>query len=372
MNLLKIKPYDNTFFRGGNNFNFEMSNLIQSRNIAYPSTFFGAIFTAILSQNDNFRNEFFKKKYNNDHLKILKINQIYLYNEKQNLVYISAPKDIFIGNGIIKYGTFVKADQNTISIPYSYYLEEPNGNELERADKYFVTIENFYKNYYYKNFSYYSLKSEDEIFAKNLKTGISLDQSTGVVEESYIYTIEQTEFRNFKENDWSYIVEYEIKHEALKKERYKSEIKDLDRGDLKLGGESKICSYKKIQNKDIENFRKNNPFKNIESAKMIKVILTSDSYFEKDINKVFEDKMKLVGLVNDKPIYIGGFDMAENKAKKMYKGYPAGTVLLLEILEKNEKNNTEDKLDIHSYLKEKIKGSKVDGFNEYIYMGVEL
>ncbi|MBS5825358.1 MAG: CRISPR-associated protein Cmr3, partial [Clostridium argentinense] len=243
MKLLKIKPYDNTFFRLGNNFEFKISNVIQTKNVAYPSTFFGAIFTAILVNNDKFRNKFLSISENTDHLEILNIKQIYLYDEKQGVVYIKAPKDIFVNNSEVKFGNFKKIKYGESSIKYDYYLEEPNGNELERADKYFVSINEFYGKYRYKLLQKSDLKHEDEIFKKNIKTGIALDKCTGTVKESLLYTIEQTEFKNITENyqdsDWSFIIEYDIDNDFIKKNDY-PQIEDLERGELKLGGETKV------------------------------------------------------------------------------------------------------------------------------------
>ncbi|WP_053240645.1 hypothetical protein [Clostridium sp. DMHC 10] len=74
-----------------------MNNFIRSKNTPYPSVFFGAIFTSILSQNDEFRSEFFKKgKY--DHEELLELHQVYLYNNTTEMAYISAPKDLFINS----------------------------------------------------------------------------------------------------------------------------------------------------------------------------------------------------------------------------------------------------------------------------------
>ena len=58
--------------------------------------------------NDKFRNSFLSISENTDHLEILNIKQIYLYDEKQGVVYIKAPKDIFVNNSEVKFGNFKK------------------------------------------------------------------------------------------------------------------------------------------------------------------------------------------------------------------------------------------------------------------------
>lgn len=81
MKLLKIKPCDNTFFGTGQPFNFDNNSFIESMVFPYPSVFFGAIFTAMLTENNDFRKIFFKNK-RNDHEKILNIGKIYIYDER--------------------------------------------------------------------------------------------------------------------------------------------------------------------------------------------------------------------------------------------------------------------------------------------------
>ena len=67
MELINIKPCNNTFFGDGHQFNFGISNFIRSKNTPFPSVFFGAIFTAILSKNDDFRYEFINRnKYDHE------------------------------------------------------------------------------------------------------------------------------------------------------------------------------------------------------------------------------------------------------------------------------------------------------------------
>ncbi|WP_055666014.1 type III-B CRISPR module-associated Cmr3 family protein [Desnuesiella massiliensis] len=360
MKLLKIKPYDNTFFRLGNNFEMRISTVIQSKNIAYPSTFFGAIFTAILANNDVFREKFLSKKANNDHFKILSIKQIYLYDEKQRTAYISAPKDLFIGNNI-SYGSFKRLEENEASILYSSYLEEPEGDELERTDNYYVNIKDFFPKYRYKILQKRDLKHENDIFIKNLKTGIALDKGTGTVRESCIYTIEQTEFKDSEENHWNFVVEYDINNDFVREYYDNIEIKNLDKGHLKLGGESKVCSYEIIDNKSIASFRLEQRDEILKPEEKVKVVLTSDSYFKECLEKSFNDEIKIQALVNDKPIYIGGFDLVKNKEKVMYKGYSAGTVILLQ-------NTSNNDVNINEYLSKKITADFTNGFNQYIYV----
>lgn len=356
MSLIQIKPIDNTFFREGNLFEREVSNIVNSRNVAFPTTFFGAIFSAILSKNDKFRESFLRIRNNKDHLRILSIDNVYILNEKSDLSYLKAPKDIFVSKKVIKYGDF-KENIGPSSIPYPFYLENPSGDSLKRADNYYIEINalNKYKN---KVIDTRDIKSEDEIFVKNSRTGIGIESFNKNVIESHLFTIEQTEFNNFSENDWSYVVQYHINEEYIKSKYDEDNILELDAGFLKLGGENKVCTYKTLRNNDIENFSKSND-ELIKAGEVVKVILTSDSYFSGNIESYFEDSIKVLAVVNDKPLYMGGYDIAENKAKVMKKGFSAGSIILL-------KNISNESVDLRKLIKNNSQVSYNQGFNKFL------
>ncbi|MBS5825352.1 MAG: hypothetical protein KID00_16165, partial [Clostridium argentinense] len=111
----------------------------------------------------------------------------------------------------------------------------------------------------------------------------------------------------------------------------------------------------------------------LKPGEKLKVILTSDSYFIESgsVADLFKDNIEILALVNDKPIYIGGFDVKEKKEKAMYKGYSAGTVLLLQ-------NKSDEDINIKEYLNMKLT-NKVEnrfnklinlnnGFNQFVYV----
>ncbi|MCD2348051.1 type III-B CRISPR module-associated Cmr3 family protein [Clostridium guangxiense] len=352
MKLLNIKPCDNTFFGDGNQFKFGMNNFIRSKNTPYPSVFFGAIFTSILSQNDEFRSEFFKKgKY--DHEELLELHQVYLYNNTTEMAYISAPKDLFINSqGKKVFGEFKKVDNALLaSISYERILQSPEDSDYKRVSNKYINIEDINDLYSNKISQQIELINENDVFIKNNKVGIKIDKATKSVEEGMLYKIEQTEFLDdIKENNnWSYLVEYEIYYNYLNDNYNRIEIQELDKGYLKLGGENKVCRFEKMENDFIKNFTEKKVTKLNQG--IYKVIFTSDTFFKEDIKKAFGQDIKILGIASDKPIYIGGFDM-ESGIRKMYKGYAAGTVVLIEVINEN------------SQLRIKSKNSK--GFNEHI------
>jgi CRISPR-associated protein Cmr3 len=358
MNLICLKPSDNTFFGDGNQFKFDISNVLKSKNTPYPSAFFGAIFTAMLTVNDQFRRKFLKKgKY--DHEKILEIKQVYLYNEETGNVYVKAPLDLFMKSRKEKtFGEFKNISCCLHSLNYDMIMYCPGSKDYIKASKKYININNIYDSYLKKQPLRIELIDEDEIFIKNYKVGIKIDKESRNVDEGMLYKIEQTEFLG---NNWSYIVQYEIKEEYLKDKYNDVDIVDLESGYLKLGGENKVCKYNKIYNSDIEDFIalcdeevKCNKFK---------IVLISDSYFKEDIDKVFMNNgLEIVGIVNDKPIYIGGYNMENKKAKSMYKGYPAGTVILARTIGEAK--------SIKGSINNEVENSR--GFNRYVVMKGEF
>ena len=127
MSYLLLTPYDNLFFRDGKPFDAGTSQWISSMNMPFPSTIYGAIFTHLMRQNLELKNEImqFKKGFTNkvkDEDKLenelikklesyLKIRNIYLYNKAQNTIYIPAPLDMFINEKErVDYGKFINEE----------------------------------------------------------------------------------------------------------------------------------------------------------------------------------------------------------------------------------------------------------------------
>lgn len=357
--IINIKPCDNTFFGDGNQFNFDISKIIKSKNTPYPSVFFGAIFTAILAHNDDFRKAFFKKgKY--DHEDILKIGQVYLFNEKDEKVYIKSPMDLFINSkDEVDFGKFTRYDNRFHSISYDYLLESPKGKNYKKVENMYINIKNIHDSYLKKQRIRLDLREEGQIFIKNNKIGIGIDKETKKIEEGKLYKIQQTEFLN---DNWSYIVEYQINEKYLKDEYNGIEVLDLDIGYLKLGGENKACKFKNIDNIEIQNFNLKREEPLIKG--IYKIIFTSETYFVDGIDSFLrKNNITILGMSNDKPIYIGGYDMKGNGTiRRMYKGYSAGTVLLIKI------NKDINSKNIYELLKDENK----KGFNNCIIIKEEF
>lgn len=362
MKQLQIKPCDNTFFREGNVFAKDISNLIRTKDIAYPSTFFGAIFSAFLAQNDDFREKFLNNKKKDDAYKILKIGKIYLQDKAQSLVYIPVPRDIFIGKkGNVYYGIF-KENNGILSIPFDYYLENPTEKETEISDGYYINIDKFHLYYRKKSRQNFTIKNREEIFIKNQKTGIGLGKNLKNVEEGLLYSLEQTEFNDSSMHDWNFVVEYEFNTQFIK-EQYGSCVENLSFGYLKLGGENKVAKFQVVENQDIQLFsEKDNEVCELHPSEKIKIVMLSPAILENISSMKLGNELKIEAVVTGKPIYIGGYDLMNRSAKTMKKGYAVGTVLLL-------KNISQAKIpNIKEYLDEIFVNFIGKGFNQYIWI----
>ncbi len=363
INLISIKPCDNTFFRDGQVFERGINSFISSKNTPYPSVFFGAIFTMFLAENDNFKEMFFhENRY--DHEEILTIGQTYLLNNETKAVYVSAPKDLFINKyGDIAFGKFREINQEYHSLPFKTILENPKMKDYQRITHQYINLKNIFDAYREKQYLRIELKDEEDIFKKNKKIGIGLSKETKIAEESMLYQIEQTEFAS---NHWSFLVEYKIDAEYLALQYKGVKVQDLNKGYLKLGGENKACKFEKVENQAVKKFCQDKAKTKRElevNNTILKIILTSDLFLEENIENIFEDKIKLIGLANDKPIYIGGYDLEKRQARKMYKGYGAGTILLMEVDSLQE--NSEE---ICQMIAQKLGQSNPRGFGKYVIM----
>lgn len=362
MKQLQIKPCDNTFFREGHVFAKDISGIIRTKDIAYPSTFFGAIFSAFLAQNDDFREKFLAKKKREDAYKILSIGKIYLQDEAKNLVYIPVPRDIYIGQkGDVHYGIF-KENNKMLSIPFDYYLENPAEKEIEISEGYYINIDRFHFFYSKKASLDFIIKNREDIFTKNQKTGIELARNSKMVTDGLLYSVEQTEFNNSLGHNWNFVVQYELNTKFIN-ENYESDVKELSYGYLKLGGENKVAKFQVIKNQDIEMFsEKHDEICELCPNEKVKIVMLSPALFENMSNKQLGSKLKIEAMVTGKPIYIGGYDLMNQSAKNMNRGYVSGTVLLL-------KNVSQTKItNIKEYVDEVFSDYLNKGFNQYVWI----
>ncbi|MGX8796165.1 type III-B CRISPR module-associated Cmr3 family protein [Fusibacter sp. JL298sf-3] len=370
MQYLKITPYDTLFFRDGKPFTKNMSNRISSMFVPNPSTFHGAIFTALLAQNDTFREVFMnlgQAKKKEVHNRVLEIGTVYLYEEKHDAIYMESPKDLFWNSRIVKKGVFKSLDTLSTSLKTKYYLETPDILDGERCDDTYVNLYNFYYRYSNDFIRESSIKKMSDIFTSEFFTRLEIDRNKKSAKEGHLFTIEQIGFDSSSCNrNWHFLVEFDVDTAYVSK-NYNCDIVPLTKGQLKLGGEQKACELNLIDVSSIPSLEHFNKCydelcsKEIHHNERIKVVFTSPAVFQEDPIATFnKTDFELLAVVSDKPRYIGGYDLASGQSRKMVRGYAAGTVLLLQYKGQNSNRH-------HEMLTDIITAGKTNGFNRFIY-----
>lgn len=159
-----------------------------------------------------------------------------------------------------------------------------------------------------------------------VRTGIELENGTKRTVEGHLYTAEflRLKLKNW-EDSWEFSLWVEDRDEILEQYFKENEV-------IRLGGEAKGAVCEKISDIDLsDKFR--TPIEEINGEKKFKLYLATPSYFnghEPPINKLKEilkvEKLTLVASLTGKPIYIGGYDFAFNKEKRLQRWVNAGAV----------------------------------------------
>lgn len=343
---IKIKPSDTVFFRDGFTFKIGLNNYLQSLDIPYPSVFYGAIFSAILRQ-DGFNDIKYKIKkgqIGDELAKILKIDDVYIYDEEENEIFTHAPLDIFYNDYIKKIGDY-DIENKTFNSPKNEI------DKFKRAEDDFISVHDLIENYYENNMNDIDLYSKKKFFGKYLKTGIAVDGNSKTSKDKCMYRIDMTQFCDSK---FSYLLRCKI---DTKRISLKNDI-------IRLGGESKLASFthtlKELKvTKEIEYFYKNTV---IEENK-IKVILTSPMIINDYCKFLKDNNIKIA--VTGKPNYIGGYDMAAKHKKAMKKAVPSGSVFVIENNSFINKEIRDIKLE---FIESAEQWQRVRGFGSVIIM----
>lgn len=314
MAFMTIKPKDTLFFRGGKPFTAGEDSWTDSSFLPNPSVIWGAMFSVLFSKREDCR------KNPSKEAKRLRIDNIYLYNEKEQTVLIPAPLDIFTDDyGKLYLPKYEDVDFVTnYSLPVISLVKNKNVKPLENS---FLEISSLFNHYLKKYSDNMLLYNFEKVFIQDSKIGIKRKKSTRASEDNHLYRIDLTQFQE----EWSFLVEYEFDGDELSEE-----------GILKLGGEGKIAFFRNIDIpaslEKVEGLR-NNVKSKLEEHKYLKVLFKTASFFEKGWAPDFETVLSAnVG----KPLYVGGYDMKKKEAKPMKKYIPPGSVYVFNRKEFNE------------------------------------
>jgi len=328
----KIKPLDTLFFRDGRPFTMGSETWANPIFPPYPSTVYGAIRTWLIFERGSLK-EFKEGKFK---------EELGTPSEKGNLkikgpficlndnLYFPVPFDFFKKKDApekekkLFYINCINKSKIFIS---DYCLKRilinKNDFELKECGG-FIDIDSL-KNYLMVNKNIPEFIEKKEIFSYEKKTGIKRSRKTLSSEEGYLYRIPMIRLK--------------------KKTSLFVEIDGLNRypeGLLQIGGEGKTAKIEKIENYDPLMTLRDIDFKF--ENKIFKLYLATPAIFEKGwlpdwINeKTFEGnydgiKLKLIACSIGKYKLIGGWDLANNRPKPMYKAVPSGSVYYFKILD---------------------------------------
>ncbi len=309
MPVIQIEALDTLFFRDGKPFNMGDETWAESSIIVpYPSVFWGAIFTALISNN--------QLKYNEKDT--VRINNTYLYNSRLNRILIPAPLDLFYNKKKLGYFNIEKYEGTPNSNITKGEIEGivvPDTDEnVDSSGNLFISIDDFADSYYERNERCTVYKIND-VSTKSPKIGIGRNNQSRSSEEGQLFRVEMIELIG----DWGYLVELETD-------------KAVGDGILKLGGEGKTASHQELIG--LPEILKNSLDKinQFESAKYLKIYIQSPTFWESG-NGITELKTvegyKLISACIGKFLSIGGFDVQAGKPKPMRKAVPAGSVYLM-------------------------------------------
>ena len=362
--ILTFYPFDSLFFKDGKPFEAGTDTIASGFFPPFPSTIYGALRGLIAINMKKGIAESDIKSYPEelrgtiDECK-LKISGIFLYNRNSDNFLFPTPFNLVENED--KKLQFLIPENNSHCVPI---ICKEN---FKPANKYVEDIEEILI------IEQTKLKTEllidnNELFKDFFKTGIKLDYSKGVTEESQLYTA-----KHYRLNDNIGI--------AVKIESEEFYNKIPDSGVYKLGGEMRPVSFEKIDSPIIEEDIINKLTKKIAETKRFFFWLITPAIFQNGnlpdfINEDTKDTLKGVLSVNnenlevevlsyqmDKPMYIGGFDIEKRIPKPMYKAVNAGAIYFFKII-----SNPDEKL-IENFIKKYITKPLPTKFKQFSKQG---
>lgn len=321
---IRIEPLDTLFFRDGKPFTMGEETWADSHLLPSPSVIYGALRTAVATQNGiafeaianktklNSEDFFIKSLYyriNDSNTLPLPLDLVE-YEKEINIVKAeSEEKKYEVKPLVIKPNASVFSNSKN---KIKYFLIAKNLEQVEAIDNGLIIISEFEKYLANDLDSTYVYKLTDFILNES-KIGIGRDDSTKTSDEGSLF---RTDMKRGK--DFEIAVNFELNNY--------SDIASL----VRLGGEGKIATISTITRRPLKIANrivdfKNNRFKIYFATP---AILTNG---EPDLSKLKLDfNATLVTACVGKPVSIGGFDMDKRQAKKMYKMIPAGSVFYYE------------------------------------------
>jgi CRISPR-associated protein Cmr3 len=312
---IKITNIDTLIFRDGKPFGSGDDTWTNSLIFPTPNVIYGAIRAIFFAQNPD---KFNLANTKDDPTKKLKIKNILFYDENDKSLIYPLPQDIMKLKDKDKSILLkISENKNTSNIlPYIFECQE-NCESIEG----FVTDNQLFK--YLKNKEKIEIVDIEKYIFKEPKIGNKRNDKTKTTDENSLFRLDF-----YRYDKLSLIIDFDG-------------IDINDKGLLKLGGEGKSAYYEKFELKKLPQISELN-------GDVFKLYFLTPAIFKNglfpnwiDFN-TFEGeykniKLKLLAIANNKPQYIGGWDIKENRPKPMYKAVSAGSVYYFKIISGKEK-----------------------------------
>jgi len=341
--MLELRPLDTLFFRDGKSFTGGDDTWAETIFPPLPSVVYGAMRSCYMTYNGGL------EKFLNGELadKIgtpvepggFGIKAVYLHNAEGLLLPV--PLDMLKGtrkeNG--KDKEFLKTLRITNADNLLWFDNHLLGQRLaafgmdaaESSNRDFLNGIDLYACLSLKNSEYVSFKNLGELVCDEPKIGIKRSRQSHSSEEGYLYRANMV---RFKMEDLSVMVDF-------------AGLDDFpEQGLLKLGGEAKTASFKKVDVAGaVMDYDSIKEIKNrIGQNKLFKIYFASPSIFkggwlpealdEKTMTWGFNGlKLQLLTAALGAPINIVGWDIQKKAPKPMYKAVPAGSVYYFRLSE---------------------------------------
>lgn len=314
---LNIKPYDMLFFGTGRPFTMEDESWTKGIFPPNPSTVYGYLRSTYFENN---MSDLSKANTNDDptkHFVIETFNLSLLEKEKKKQIQLFPIPFGHILNENKKIEELELKENEVISNnPFTYYLYATTDGKAETLDNtYYITkkeLENYLNGKPIK-----SVCKITKYLVEEQRIGIATNNKTGKTEEGKLYRIAFNHLNTVDLiNNTETVLSFNVKVTA----------KDLTSAKLRtLGGEGKKAFLQETEFDEVSTVTKQN----------INALLyfTTPAILE---TSFFNDFGTIQCIANDKPQYIGGWDMAKKQPKPMQKAYPAGTVFFVQFTDEGK------------------------------------
>jgi CRISPR-associated protein Cmr3 len=356
MPLIQLKPIDTLFFRDGKPFTMGEDTFVSSAIMPYPSVFWGALYTSLLYSG--------KVDASSD-IDKLKIKAVYLFKEDNKDILLPTPMDLLLN----KQDKVVFTDMGKYELVENPYFKGEKTNlkdiegvlkvdeKVEQPVNTFILLSAFIASYSnMRLLGSIDIRKDNSFVKSNSKIGIGRDKDLRTADDGKLYRINMQEY----EKEWSFLIDCDLD----------TTIEMPPKGIVRLGGEGKMASFKVLTDEPDSITELNDSQAKIKQElkdkELFKVVFSTPFVYNgrELITELFNaEGVVLLSALMDKPISIGGFDMAAKNGKgmpkPMLKGLPAGCVFIC-CKEKGVEINA-----FEQHLNKKLNDYSKKGFNNF-------